>query len=203
VPCVKCANKSSPDAVRSEPVIFRCDSSSAAGPSPAAGPLAHSRSGHKGRPYQAIIRAAALLALGIGGPATASAQVSTRISSDAPIVNFRLPTFTPDGYREWLVRGTEARMHSLKDIDVRELTLTVFAGDATEKISTMILAAEAKVQPETRTVTGPASIRVISDELEASGADWRVHQPADKTVEISMRRNVRVTFRAELKNLLQ
>ncbi|MBA3848946.1 MAG: hypothetical protein C0502_02995 [Opitutus sp.] len=135
--------------------------------------------------------------------ATAPAQVSTRISSDAPVVNFRLPTFTPEGHREWLVRGTEARMRSPEEIDVRELTLTVFAGDATDKITTMILAPVAKVLPDDRTVTGPESIRVINDEFEASGAEWRVHQAAERTVEISMRRNVRVTFRAELKNLLQ
>lgn len=133
----------------------------------------------------------------------ASAQVSTRISSDAPIVNFRLPTFTPEGHREWLVRGTEARMRSLKEVDVRELTLTVFTGDASDKVSTMILAPVAKVLPEERTVTGPDTIRVINDELEANGADWRVHQTGEKSVEISMRRNVRVTFRAELKNFLQ
>ena len=141
--------------------------------------------------------AAALIA------ASASAQVSTRISSEAPVVNFRLPTFTPEGYREWLVRGSEARMHSTKEIDVRELTLTVFAGDATDRITTMILAPVAKVLPDDRTVTGAETIRVLNDELEASGADWRVHQPAEKTVEMTMRRNVRVTFRAELKNLLQ
>lgn len=134
---------------------------------------------------------------------TAAAQVSTRISSDAPVVNFRLPTFTPEGHREWLVRGSEARMHSPEVIDVRELTLTVFAGDATDKITTMILAPVAKVLPEERTVTGPEAIRVINDELEASGTEWRVHQAAERIVEISMRRNVRVTFRAELKNLLQ
>jgi hypothetical protein len=131
------------------------------------------------------------------------AQVSTRVASDAPIVNFRLPTFTAEGYREWLVRGTEARMHSAKEIDIRELTLTVFTGDATDKITTMILAPMAKVLPEERTVTGQETIRVLNDSLEATGTEWRVHQPGDKAVDISLRKNVRVTFRAELKNLLQ
>jgi hypothetical protein len=57
--------------------------------------------------------------------------------------------------------------------------------------------------PEQRTVTGEQTIRVLNDSLEATGTEWRVHQPGDKAVEISLRKNVRVTFRAELKNLLQ
>lgn len=133
----------------------------------------------------------------------AAAQSNTRLSTDAPVVNFRLPTFTAEGFREWLVRGSEARYHSAKEFEVRELTLTVFSGDSSDRISSMILAPSARVLPEERTVTGAESIRVLNDDLEASGLDWRVHQPAEKVVEISMRKNVRVTFRAELKNLLQ
>lgn len=187
---------------------FRSDSFSAVGPSLADGPPTRSRSGHKGRPCKwssrgASVRVAIFVTLALLLVAPAAAQVSTRISSDAPIVNFRLPTFTPEGYREWLVRGSEARMHSLQEIDVRELTLTVFTGDATDNVSTMILAPAAKVLPDQRTVTGPDAIRVINDELEATGTDWRVRQTGDRAVEISMRQNVRVTFRAELKNFLQ
>lgn len=143
---------------------------------------------------------AVLVAFAMGGASAASAQVSTRISADAPIVNFRLPTFTPEGYREWLVRGSEARMHSMKDIDVRELTLTVFSGDATDKIQTMLLAPVAKVLPEEQTVTGGGTIRVINDEFEASGADWRYDHGEKR---ISINKNVRVAFRAQLKSFLQ
>ncbi len=60
---------------------------------------------------------AALLTSG----SAASAQSTTRIANDAPIVNFRLPTFTPEGFRQWLVRGSEARLVSAKEIDIREL----------------------------------------------------------------------------------
>ena len=128
------------------------------------------------------------------------AQVSTEISPDAPIVNFRLPTFTPEGYRAWLVRGSEARMISKLEIDVRELTMTVFTGDATGRIETMLLSPQARVFPTTQTVTGDSTIRVIDDEFEATGAQWR-YDHREKRVFIA--KDVRVTFRAELKNLLQ
>lgn len=131
---------------------------------------------------------------------TASAQVSTRVSSDAPIVNFRLPTFTEAGHRAWLVRGSEAKLISAREIDVNELTMTVFSGDATERIRTMILSPVARLLPEEQVVFGPSSIRVIDDEFEASGEDWRYEHQEKR---VSIRKNVRVAFRAQLKSLLQ
>lgn len=140
------------------------------------------------------------VAFALAAAAAASGQVTTRIASDAPIVNFRLPTFTAEGHREWLVRGSEARMPSLQEVDVRELTLTIFTGDASERIDTMILSPVAKVLPEQQLVAGAEAIRVLNDEFEASGADWRYDHRAKR---ISIRKDVRVAFRAELKNLLQ
>lgn len=131
---------------------------------------------------------------------SASAQTSTRIANDAPIINFRLPTFSPEGFRQWLVRGSEARLLSAKEIDIHELTLTIFSGDAQDRIETMILSPEAKVHTESQTVSGPDTIRVIRDDLEASGADWTYDHREKRIV---MKKNVRVTFRAELKNFLQ
>lgn len=132
--------------------------------------------------------------------ALAPAQTTTRIATDAPIVNFRLPTFTSEGYRQWLVRGTEARLISAKEIDIRELTLTVFTGDAQDKIETMILSPAAKVLVDAQVVSGDGTIRVINDEFEATGSQWTY---AHKEKRISMQQKVRVTFRAELKNFLQ
>ena len=130
----------------------------------------------------------------------APAQTTTHIATDAPIVNFRLPTFTPDGFRQWLVRGSEARLVSMKEIDIHELTLTVFSADESDRIETMILSPDAKVMTDSQIVSGKSTIRVIRDDLDATGADWTYDH---KEKRVSMRQNVRVTFRAELKNFLQ
>lgn len=140
------------------------------------------------------------LALLLAAAAPLSAQVSTRVSADAPIVNFRLPTFTDGGHRAWLVRGSEARLISSKEIDVTELTMTVFTGDATERITTMLLSPLARLLPEEQVVFGPGAIRVIDDEFEASGEDWRYDHREKR---VSIKKNVRVAFRAQLRNLLQ
>ena len=104
--------------------------------------------------------------------ATALAQ-NTQISTDKPIVNFRLPAFTPEGQRAWLVRGSEARYAGPNEIGIKELTLSIFSGKADGKLDTLILSPVALVHPADAVITGPETIRVISDEFEASGSGWR------------------------------
>lgn len=78
--------------------------------------------------------------------------------------------------------------------------MTLFTGDKTERVETMILSPSATLQPDDQTIFGESSIRVINDEFEASGENWRYdHQ--EKRVLIA--KNVRVAFRAQLKNFLQ
>jgi hypothetical protein len=133
-------------------------------------------------------------------PVAALAQ-GTQISTDQPIVNFRLPAFTPEGNRAWLVRGSEARYSGPNDIGIKELTLSIFdTGTATEKVDTLILSPLAVVHPADAVVTGPDTIRVISDQFEASGHNWRY---AHKDKKVSIAKNVRVVFRAEFKDLLK
>ena len=125
---------------------------------------------------------------------------TTQVSTDKPIINFRLPTFTPDGYRSWLVRGSEARFAAGNQIDIVELTLTIFTGKADDRIETMILSPAARVLTDESLVTGQGTIRVINDDFEASGTDWRY---THKQKRVSINQNVHVTFRTELKDFLK
>jgi hypothetical protein len=134
----------------------------------------------------------------------AACAATTQVSADKPVINFRLPAFTPDGHRSWLVRGSEARFAAKDQIDIIGLTLTLFTGTADDKIDTMILSPTARVLPDEASVTGADTIRVINDEFEASGSDWRfTHNKERKENRISINRNVRVAFRAEFKDFLQ
>ena len=132
--------------------------------------------------------------------AAPAARAQTHFSTNAPIINFRLPTFTPDGHREWLVRGSEARFASQDQVDINELTLTIFRGDETEKVETMILAPTARVMPSESVVTGENTIRVINDDFEVTGVSWRYEH---KQKRVTIAKNVRVTFRTELKDYLK
>ena len=133
----------------------------------------------------------------------ALAENSTRVSSKAPIINFSLPTYTnPEGYRNWLIRGSEARLTEPNVIDVKELSLTVFSGDASNRIDTMMLSPAARVLTEEQVITGESSLRVINlnDGFEATGEGWK-YTHKNKTVVLT--KKVRVVLRAEFKNLLK
>ena len=133
-------------------------------------------------------------------PAAAALAANTQISTEKPIINFRLPAFTAEGYRAWLVRGSEARYANENQIDIKELTLSVFTGRNDEKVETLILSPVAVVHPTDAVVTGPTRIRVINDQFEASGTDWRYDRKEKK---VSIAKNVRVTVRAEFKDFLK
>ena len=133
--------------------------------------------------------------------AVAGQAANTQVSADKPVINFRLPTFTPEGFRSWLVRGSEASF-SPKDnlIDVKELTLSVFSGKSDGRLVSMILSPSAKVRPGESVVTGDSTIRVINDEFEATGTQWLY---AHKERKISIQKKVRVTLHSEFKDILK
>ena len=124
----------------------------------------------------------------------------TQLATNQPIINFRLMNYTTDGFHAWLARGSEAQVTGDNQFDVKELNLTVFTGLADEKVETMILSPGARVQPAEALIFGDGTIRVINDEFEATGTGWRYDHKAKK---VSIARNVRVTFRAELKAFLK
>jgi lipopolysaccharide export system protein LptC len=132
--------------------------------------------------------------------AGAGLAANTQIATDMPIVNFRLPDFTPEGYRSWLVRGSEARYLKDGQVDITALNLTIFTGLADGKVETLILSPSAQVHPGDQLVRGRDSIRVINDRFEATGSDWN-YSHRDKKVSIG--KNVRVILHTQLKSILQ
>ena len=98
------------------------------------------------------------------------------------------------------MRASEARR--IRDqIEVKELTLAIFPGKADdEKVETLILSPTATVLLADSVITGKDSIRVINDQFEAAAADWRYEHKEKK---VSINKNVRITFRAELKDILK
>ena len=109
-------------------------------------------------------------------------------------------SFTPEGHRAWLVRGSEARFNGEDRIDIKDLTLSIFTGEADGKLDTLILSPTAELRPGESLASGPGAIRVINDQFEATGTGWKY---AHKDKRISIAKNVRVVFHAEFKDLLK
>lgn len=147
--------------------------------------------------------AAKILLLAVLAALPAPAQNATRISAQKPILNFSLPTFTnPGGYRDWLIRGSQAWMIEDNVIDVRELNATVFSGDATNRIDTIMVSGSARINPTDQIITSDSPLRIINvdDGFDATGEGW---QYTHKTKTVTLAKKVRVVLRAEFKNLLQ
>ncbi len=134
--------------------------------------------------------------------AVMASAAGTQISADKPVINFRLPSFTPEGFRAWLVRGSEAFYQpKTNQINIKELTLSVFSGKEDNKVTTLILSPTATVLPTESIVTGDSTIRVINDDFEATGTGWRYAHKEKKTI---IQKKARVTlFHVEIQNFLK
>jgi hypothetical protein len=149
---------------------------------------------------------AALLVIAV--LAASFAPVSAIAQIDAPLFNWKLPFFTKEGHRLMLAVGQEARQLDRTRYEVVGLNLTSFVGDATSRIDAVILSPAATFRTDLRVAHGEKAVRFIRysldtpdlAEIEATGVRW-TYSHADK--KISLDGNVRVTFRAEMKDLLR
>lgn len=131
----------------------------------------------------------------------AFADHSARITTDAPIINWRLPSFTSEGYRESEVRGSEARMLSDNEAVLSGgLTITLFSGDSANRPETILLSQTARIDIAKQVVTSVSPIRVINDKFDATATGWRYEHDNKR---ITLEKNVRVAFKAEIQDILK
>jgi hypothetical protein len=145
----------------------------------------------------------ALLGLGLAPGARrlrAAEDRPTAFTAGAPVVNFRVTTFTADGNRSWLLSGTKGIYVNQNQLDVTDLNLTVFVGNASNHVDSIFLSPAATALINAGQVHGPGSLRLITDDFEATGEDWFYDHGAKK---ISIRKNVRVVFHTELQSILR
>ncbi|MFI5357985.1 MAG: hypothetical protein ACHQ4G_11690 [Opitutales bacterium] len=136
-------------------------------------------------------------ALFLLGPIMASA--SPAFTSHTPVDNFRLPTFTKDGRRSMLIQGSEAIV-AAEHIDLVNLNLTLFKGDAHNTVETVILSPAATAEPATETVHGSGFVRMVSNDLEVTGTGWTYDHRLKK---VSLAAHARVVFHAQLPDILK
>lgn len=152
------------------------------------------------------IRTLVLLLLGAGaalfraGLLRGAPDRPTSFTVNAPVVNFTVPTFTREGFRLWLLRGAEGVYANDERLNVTDLNLTVFSGDAAGKVEKVFLSPSAVALINEGRVYGPGALRLITDDFEATGDDWIYDHRQNK---VSIHRNVRVVFHAQLNDILR
>ncbi len=131
---------------------------------------------------------------------TAPLNVTAQLTGNAAGKNFSLPLFTDAGARSALLRASLARTVGGDRIELVEMNLTLFSSDVANQIDTIILAPVATFLPSTTLASGEKSVRVIRDDIEITGEQW-TYDPAGKKV--SLQKNTRVVFQAQLPDILR
>ena len=154
---------------------------------------------------KAVISVARLWAIAIATslfPWSGAAEPTPAAVEPAPALNWVLPLFTDkEGYRSMTLRGSEVRWRPTgKSIAVTDLSITIFSGDAKAEVDTMLLSSAAIFLPEENRASGDKAVRLIRDDVEVTGVGWTYDHLTQK---VSLQQNVRVTFRAQLNDILK
>jgi hypothetical protein len=118
-----------------------------------------------------------------------------------PAKNWVLPLFTDkEGYRSMTIRGSEAHSVGSDRIDITDLNITVFSGDAAARVDTMLLASFARFFPDEKRATGERFVRLIRDDMEVTGEAWSFNQTEKRVL---IHQNVRVVLHTPLPAILK
>jgi hypothetical protein len=136
---------------------------------------------------------------------TADTHAQSSIIANAPVKNFRLPSFNDAGHRTSLLRGGEARYINNTQIDIRDLNFAQFEGDGSTEPSHLLLAPAATLFIKSKSnfiLSGQQTVRLIGEDMEATGERWTFDSKGRHDQRLTMNNNVRVVFRTELKGIL-
>ena len=149
----------------------------------------------------ALAFAFALTLATLGIPAAHAAPTASVIAN-APVKNWKLASFNDAGFRIRLLRGSEARYINATQIDIVDLNFAQFYGDGSTRTESVLLAPTASVliEGEKQQLRGDDSMRLIRDDLEATGEKWTYDHTGKKLI---ITQNVRVVFHAPLKDILK
>lgn len=132
-------------------------------------------------------------------PVSGAMPDAAGLIATAPVRNFRLPTFTAEGHRHLMLRAGEATRPAHDRIQVKEMELTLFKGDAAGSIDAMLAAPSASFWPDRQLAEGSESVRLERADLTVTGADWTYDHPGQSVV---IRREARVVFHQTLDKVL-
>ncbi len=135
----------------------------------------------------------ALTAVSLGADSSATPKLS-------PAQDWKLPIFTKDGFRSMSLRGDKVYPISAERIDVENIEIIIFSGDAAQRVTSILASPKASYFPKIKQASGPSAVRVIRDDGEISGEDWTYEKDGEK---ISIHRNARVVFNESLGDMLK
>jgi hypothetical protein len=150
----------------------------------------------RNQPSRATLPLALLLFLLAAG----AVRAADTAFATGPAKDWALPLFTPDGYRSMTLRGSEVVTVGPDRIDIVDMNIAVFSGDAAARVDTVLLSPYATFQPKEARAEGGGSVRLVRDDIDVTGERWTYDYNRKK---VSIQRNLRVAFRAQLNGILK
>ncbi|HQU08530.1 MAG: hypothetical protein B7X06_00415 [Verrucomicrobia bacterium 21-51-4] len=134
-----------------------------------------------------------------------------RIIPDAPVSDFKLPMFGPDGYKTWELLGKQGKALAANEIEVQGMVLKVYSGDAAMSLEATLESPLAYVFPREHRATGPGYLHIVGPGFTVLGRNWSwksLPSEAEKggglghSAWIELHEEVRVTFKERLPEVL-
>lgn len=117
--------------------------------------------------------------------------LTAQMTPNAPVENFRLPMFNPEGYRTWELRGAEGIYRDGTRIDLVEMNLRLFSGDPTGELQTEITSPDATVFIAENKAAGHNGILITNRDFNITGQNWTWYGDESR---VSIETDVVVTF---------
>lgn len=89
-----------------------------------------------------------------------------------PVKNFQLPMFGENGYRTWELSGDEGKYLSADKIEVKQMRMKVFSGDAASVIENRIESPLATLFVSKNIAIGQGPIRISASNYRIDGERW-------------------------------
>ncbi len=116
-----------------------------------------------------------------------------------PVLDFRLPRFSEDGYAQWILRGGQGIYDSEEQIRVKEMSLSIYSGDERKALEMKIDSPEATLLVKENRAISDSSIEIVGSNFKVSGVGW-MWDGTKKEIEVKS--DVAVEFSQEVAGML-
>lgn len=119
---------------------------------------------------------------------------------DAPIIDFTLPIFSENGYKQLELSGHEGRYQGEGHILILLMNLRIFSGKADVRLQSIISSPDATFDLNSRTAWGQGTLHVQGEHYRVRGKHWLWRGELDH---LHIQNGARVEFDHALGTLLR
>lgn len=131
-----------------------------------------------------------------------SATFAETMAPSAPVKNFTLPMFGPDGYKIWDLQGREGVYLNENHIDVHSMKLRTWTGREPVQLDMTIESVFASIFPQDSRAQGEDYIYILqaNGNFSIIGRQWEWLGDDNKII---IKQDARVTFRQNIGDILK